>query len=220
MERKLRGTHLLLGWACVVAATVATPGCVIDIFTTVMYRGRLAPAECTALEGKKVAIVCTANSGDFGPNPSAGIIARHIGQKLKANGKEITIVNQQNIDAWIDEHNVEYIDYAEVGRGVKADMVVGIDLLSFTLHEGQTLLKGRSKVGVKVYDMNKAGGELVYEKSPTEIAWPENGSRHVTENEANFRAHFIGMLAERIARDFYAYELAQNFGADARHLAN
>ena len=32
------------------------------------------------------------------------------------------------------------------------------------------------------------GGEVVYETPPKEIAWPENGARHVTENEANFRA--------------------------------
>jgi hypothetical protein len=106
-----------------------------------------------------------------------------------------------------------------VGRGVKADMVVGIDLLAFSLHEGQTLLKGRAKVGVKVYDMTK-GGELVYESAPKEIAWPETGARHVTENEANFRTVFIHTLAERIARDFYEVELGHDFGTDARHLAN
>ena len=107
----------------------------------------------------------------------------------------------------------------DVGRGVKADMVVGIDLLSFNLHEGQTLLKGRSKVGVKVYDMTK-GGEPVYESAPKEIAWPENGARHVTENEAQFRTNFTYMLADRIARDFYSVELMENFSEDARHLAN
>jgi hypothetical protein len=98
-------------------------------------------------------------------------------------------------------------------------MVVGIDLLTFNLHEGQTLLKGRAKVGVKVYDMKK-GGELVYESAPREISWPENGARHVTENEANFRTNFVGVLAERIARDFYAVELAGGFAQDARFLAN
>ena len=82
-----------------------------------------------------------------------------------------------------------------------------------------TLLKGRSKVGVKVYDMKK-GGELVYEAAPKEIAWPKEGARHVTENEAGFRTVFIGMLAERIARDFYSVELATSFSDDARHLAN
>ena len=34
----------------------------------------------------------------------------------------------------------------------------------------------------------------------------ENGARHVTENEANFRTIYIGMLAERVARDFYPFD--------------
>ena len=66
----------------------------------------------------------------------------------------------------------------------------------------------------------KKGGELVYESAPKEISWPENGARHVTENEANFRTIFTYMLADRIARDFYAVELAQGFSEDAKHLAN
>jgi hypothetical protein len=129
------------------------------------------------------------------------------------------MVRQTEVADWLDSHGDDVTDYRDVGRGVKADMVVGIDLLAFTLHEGQTLLKGRSKVGVKVYDMRK-GGQLVYESAPKEITWPENGARHVTENEANFRAVYIGMLSERIARDFYPFELSNNFSNDARHLAN
>ena len=58
---------------------------------------------------------------------------------------------------WLDSHGDDLTDYRDVGRGVKADMVVGIDLLSFNLHEGQTLLKGRAKVGVKVYAHDEEG---------------------------------------------------------------
>jgi hypothetical protein len=130
------------------------------------------------------------------------------------------MVRQSEVADWLDSHGDDVTDYRDVGRGVKADMVVGIDLLAFNLHEGQTLLKGRAKVGVKVYDMKKGKGELVYEQAVKEIAWPENGARHVTENEANFRTVFVQMLAEKIAQDFYAVEMATNFSNDARHLGN
>jgi hypothetical protein len=129
------------------------------------------------------------------------------------------MVRQNEVADWLDSNGDDVTDYRDVGRGVKADMVVGIDLLTFNLHEGQTLLKGRAKYGVKVYDMQR-GGDLVYEAAPSEFGWPENGARHVTENEANFRTKFISMLSERIARDFYAVEFATGFGTDARHLAN
>jgi hypothetical protein len=74
-------------------------------------------------------------------------------------------------------------------------------------------------VGVKVFDMTK-GGEVVYDAPVKEITWPESGARHVTENEANFRAIFIHTLAQKVAREFYDYELMEDFGADASHLGN
>ena len=126
----------------------------------------------------------------------------------------IQVVRQNEIADWIDSHNADLTDYRDVGRGVKADMIVGIDLVSFNLHEGQTLLKGRARVGVKVYDMGK-GGEVVYDDPVKEISWPENGARHVTENEANFRAIFIRTLSQKIAHDFYDYELITDFAVDA-----
>jgi hypothetical protein len=179
----------------------------------------MIPAEFDGLKGKRVAVVCLDAKSLSGPGGEADTIAKAVSMMLDRNVRDIKMVRQSEVADWLDSHGDDLTDFRDVGRGVKADMVVGIDLLSFSLHEGQTLLKGRAKVGIKVYDMKK-GGELVYEKAPTEHAWPENGARHVTENEANFRNIFIGMLAERIARDFYPFELAQTFSPDARHLAN
>jgi hypothetical protein len=42
----------------------------------------------------------------------------------------------------------------------------------------------------------------------------------VTENEANFRYAFMHTLANKIARDFFAYEAAEDFGLDAAYLGN
>jgi hypothetical protein len=64
------------------------------------------------------------------------------------------------------------------------------------------------------------GGEVVYEAPVKEITWPESGARHVTENEQNFRTTFIYILAQTISRDFYAYEMIEDYGLDAENLAN
>jgi len=180
----------------------------------------MIPAEFDGLKGKRVAVVCLDGNSLSSPGGEADAVAKAVAMTLQKHVEKVVMVRQSEVADWLDSHGDDVTDYRDVGRGVKADMVVGIDLLAFTLHEGQTLLKGKSKVGVKVYDMTKAGGELVYESSPKEISWPENGARHVTENEANFRTFFIYTLADRIARDFYPYELAENFGSDAKHLAN
>jgi hypothetical protein len=200
---------------------VATPGC--GTLATLAYwikGGDRAPAKFAGLKGKRVAVVCLDTHSLGGPGSEADAIAKSVGLALATNVPDIEVVRQAEVADWIDNQTGDLTDFRNVGRGVKADMVVGIDLLSFNLHEGQTLLKGRARVGIKVYDMSKGNGELAYEAAPKEIAWPENGARHVTENEANFRAIFIHTLAQKVARDFYSYEIMVEFAQDAAHLAN
>jgi hypothetical protein len=199
----------------------ATPGC--GTLATLAYwikGGDRAPAKFAGLKGKRVAVICLDTHSLGGPGSEADAIAKAVGLTLGTNVTDIEVVRQSEVADWIDNQSGDLTDYRDVGRGVKADMVVGIDLLSFNLHEGQTLLKGRARVGVKVYDMSKGNGELAYESAPKEIAWPQNGARHVTENEANFRAIFIHTLAQQVARDFYSYEIIDEFAQDAAHLAN
>jgi hypothetical protein len=166
-----------------------------------------------------VAVVCLDANSLGGPGGEADALAKVVTITLANYVKDIDVVRQQEIANWMDSQSQDLTDYRDIGRGVKADMVVGIDLISFSLHEGQTLLKGRARVRVKVYDMTK-GGEVVYESPAKEISWPENGARHVTENESNFRTIFLHTLAQKVSRDFYDYEMLEDFGMDAAHLAN
>jgi hypothetical protein len=208
---------LVLVAVCLLSVTT---GCgPIATVAWLIHGPEMTEVEFDGLKGKRVAVVCLDANSLSGPGGEADTVAKAVAMTLGKNVSDIKIVRQTEVADWLDSHGDDVTDYRDVGRGVKADMVVGIDLLTFNLHEGQTLLKGRAKIGVKVYDMKK-GGELVYESAPKEIAWPENGARHVTENEANFRTIFIGVLAERIANDFYPVELSNGFGTDARFLAN
>ena len=202
------------------AFLTAIPGCgPLATVAWLIHGPEMIPAEFDGLKDKRVAVVCLDANSLSGPGGEADAVGKAVTMLLTKNVPGIRVVRQNEVADWLDTHGSDITDYRDVGRGVKADMVVGIDLLAFNLHEGKTLLKGRAKVGVKVYDMKK-GGELVYEAAPKEIAWPKDGARHVTENEAGFRTTFIGMLAERIARDFYSVELTTSFSDDARHLAN
>jgi hypothetical protein len=213
-----RGLLLAMASAGLIAAT---PGC--GTLATIAYwvkGGDRVPAKFSGLKGKRVAVVCLDTHSLGGPGSEADAIAKAVTLTLEANVKDIKMVRQSEVADWIDNQSGDLTDYRDVGRGVKSDMIVGIDLLSFNLHEGQTLLKGRARVGVKVYDMSKGNGELAYESAVKEIAWPENGARHVTENEANFRAIFIHTLAQKVSRDFYSYELMEEFAGDAAHLSN
>ena len=49
-------------------------------------------------------------------------------------------------------------DYLEIGKALKAEKVVGIDIESFSVLDGQTLFRGRATVSIRVYDVaDKAG---------------------------------------------------------------
>jgi hypothetical protein len=203
--------------ACILAAS---PGC--GALATVAYwinGPTKVPAKFKGLEKKRVAVVCLDAQSLSGPGGEADAIARAVGMALSHHVSKIQVVRPAEVADWIDGRSDDVTDYRDIGRGVKADMVVGIDLASLSIHEGQTLLKGRARVGVKVFDMAK-NGEVVYHVPVREIAWPESGARHVTENEANFRAVFIHHVAQKIANDFYDYELFTDFAKDAEHLAN
>jgi hypothetical protein len=210
---------LAMGTLLLAGALTASSGC--SAISTVSYwlYGNTNPAKFNGLEGKRVAVVCLDADSLKGPGSEADRIARGVATTLGYNVADIKLVRPSEIADWLDNHDQDFTDYKDIGRGVKADMVVGIDLESFSIHEGQTLLKGRASVATRVYDMQR-GGEVVYESPSHEIAWPENGARHVTENEANFRTVFIHTLAQRIARDFYPYDKIEDFGSDADFLGS
>ncbi len=208
---------IILLAACILTTT---PGCgALATVAWLIHGPEKIPAKFAGLEKRRVAVVCLDGNSLAGPGGEADAIAKAVGIALGYHVPDIQMVRQTEVADWIDSRSDDVTDYRDIGRGVKADMVVGIDLASFSIHEGQTLLKGRARTGIKVYDMTK-GGEVVYESPVKEISWPESGARHVTENEANFRAIFIHTLAQKIAHDFYDYEKIEDFGGDAANLAN
>jgi len=200
--------------------TLSQTGCaVVGLMAQVSYwiYGDKVAAQTHCLENKRVAVVCLDPGSLKGPGSEAAALAKAISNALAYNVEGIDVVRQQEINDWIDTHDQDLTDFRDVGRGVKADMVVGVDLESFSLHEGQTLLRGRASVAVKVFDMTQ-NGKVVYETPGREIVFPKNGARHVTESEVNFRTIFIHTLAQKVARDFYAYDRLEDYGGDSAFL--
>ncbi|WP_145098220.1 hypothetical protein [Anatilimnocola aggregata] len=175
-------------------------------------RGNPVDAKFPGLKNKTVAVVCF-DTNLTGPGNVADALAKSVGSKLALNVPKIKVVEHQKVTDWIDEQSDHVADFKDVGRGVKADMVVGIDMDDFRIHDGATLLRGRSRISVKVYDLSK-GGEVVYQTPVDNVTYPENGPRPVTDNEGAFRSLFLDILAKRISKDFYPYDKAEDFGLD------
>ena len=133
---------------------------------------------------------------------------------LGYNVPDITVVRQSEIADWFDSHDQDVTDYTDIGRGVKADMVVAIDLASFGIHDNATLLRGRASIKTTVYDIADKG-KIVFRDGPKEFAFPENGAQHVVENETNFKRIYLAMLAQDIAKNFYAYDKLDDVARDA-----
>lgn len=207
--------------AAMILVALASNGCMA--FTSHllywMKGGHHIAAEFPGLSEKRVAIVCVSNSSSSGPSSMSGMLERSVGIILSQKGDKIDIIHADEVADWIDNNDWNQIDYREIGRGVAADMVVGIDLDAVRLHEGMTLYKGRADVAVSVYDMSQ-DGEVVFRKVLPDFTFPQNGARHSTEmSEGQFRQLFITVLAQQCAKYFYDYRIEDDFANDALMLS-
>ena len=118
---------------------------------------------------------------------------------------------------WADSNNWD--EYAEIGRAMKADMVVGIDLEQFSLYEGQTLYQGRAEIHLWVYDMHTGGRTAIWNKKMPQTIWPSTAAVSVSDrSEDAFRREYLDVIASHIARYFYEHERLLEYATDADSL--
>jgi hypothetical protein len=215
MHRQFRGR--LLFAAAGICLAFSLGGCAITNHLMYVIKGATVPAEFAGLEKKRVAVVCISPNDDYGPDSTTVLLSREVERLLKQRVKEIRLVSHQEVANWIDRNDWQH-DYLEIGRGVKADMVLAIDLGRFSLYEGSTLFKGHADLEVSVFDMNDHGGE-VFNRTIYDFSFPSKGAQPITDiSEANFKRAFIKTLAKNIARSFYEYDIQENVAIDPASL--
>lgn len=215
ISRRVRGVPGLLACLLLLAPLA---GCAKVLATAVyVIKGTNVDAEYDGLEGKKVAVVCRQLASlQYRDSTVPRDLAAKIGSLLGANGKKIEVIDQQKVAEWTDENAWE--EFTQIGKALEADMVVGIELEDFRLHQGQTLYQGRANVQIKVYDM-KDGGKLVFEKTPRPSIYPPNTGIPTSEKqESQFRREYVGILADEIGRHFYSHDSRANFAIDSTAL--
>ena len=176
-----------------------------------LIKGNDVDADFPGLKEKKVVVVCRPLvSLQYRNAGAARELAQQIGSYLEANVPKIKVVDQQEVGAWMDENSWE--EFSEVGKAMKADMVVGVDLTSFSVLNGQTLYQGRANVSFKVYDCEKK--KVVYEKTLPQCVYPPNISMPADKPENDFRSEFIRVVASQISRHFYVHDEHADIGLD------
>jgi hypothetical protein len=188
-------------------------GC--SMITTVAYLVRPendAPAEFKGLRGKHVAVVCKPIVElEFSDASSARELATLIGTQLARNVRKARVIDQREVARWIDEN--AWVDYPTLGKSLDADIVVGIDLEQFRMHEGSTLYRGRATANVRVYDV--AEKKVLFEKRIDDFVFPGDSAVPSSDQpESQFRARFLQVLAGRIARNFHAYDSRSTFAEE------
>lgn len=211
------GWYRCLAATLVTAILLGTAGCV-EIATTIAYliKGTNVDADYPGLEGKKVVVVCRPLAlQQYRDAGSAKDLANQVAKILKQNVSKIKIVEQKEVAAWCDENNWQ--EYSEVGKALKADMVVGIDLTSFSTYQGPTLYQGKATVSIRVYDM-KDLSKPAWEKDLPQVIYPPNIGIPISSDlsETDFRRKFTAKLADRIAQHFYAHDSTEDVAMDAQ----
>jgi hypothetical protein len=200
------------------AALAPALGC-RQVMTTAAYliNGTDVDAEFKELKGKKVAVVCRPLTTLQYRDSNAGRdIAQQVATLLQKEVSKIQIIDQRKINKWTDENTWE--EYSEVGKAVKAEMVVGIDLESFSIFQGQTLYQGKADATIRVFDC-RHGNKMVFEKQMPQCVYPPSAGIATSErSEATFRHEFLLVLANRIARHFYSHDPYEDVGQDAMAL--
>ncbi len=193
-------------------ALALAAGC--SLLPTIAYviKPEDVPAEFDGLNGKRVAVICRATSLEYADPSVSRDLALRVGALLRKNGRKIEVVDERELADWVDKH--DWRDYREVGRALKADMVVGMDLERFELSRGSTLVQGQADVRLTVYDIKN--NQTVWEKRPQTIKFPPNSPYAAADRqEDDFRRQFLGVLSERVARYFYAYDSRKDFAIDS-----
>ncbi len=195
--------------------TLPLAGCGVLAHSLYVIKGNKVKPVYDGLRDQRVAVICMASSPAAGPNSPSGMIAREVSNILTQHVEGIQLVRQDEIADWIDRNHWNELNYTELGRGLKADRVIALDMESFSLREGKTLFKGRSTVTTTVYDLT-TGNSIAYQATAHDFMFPQNGARHSTEaTEASFRRMYVRALGRHLAKAFYTYDLQEDFAYDA-----
>ena len=211
-----RGTRVAaLG---VILLAVAQSGCNMISAAAFIVHGDNAPAEFSGLAGKRVAVVCRPTCQlQFADAVAAPELAALVGELLAKNVKGCKIVAPSEVAKWADSNNWD--NYAEIGRAMKADVVVGIDLDDFGLYEGPTLYKGHAALNVRIYDMHSGSRMATWSKALPQVLWPPSAEESVSDKpEDAFRREYLGVLSEHVGELFYEHERLKGFAVDADSL--
>ena len=175
----------------------------------------MIPAEYDGLEDTTVAVVTLTDSSQYSNDVAARELSRFVGEILTKEVDDIQLVREDKIEQWRDVNGWDSLDFDEIGKGVQAEKVLGIEMAQLKLRDGATLYRGRADVVINVIDA--ATGNVEYTRTLEEFTYPNIAGQYTSETtETKFRRLYLKMLAEEIGRSFHRYDLTDRIAADSQ----
>ncbi|XZE53125.1 hypothetical protein SH139x_004846 [Planctomycetaceae bacterium SH139] len=195
---------------------VSQTGC-IQFVANMLHavQGNALPAEFDGLKGQRVAVFAITDTSQYTDDVAARMLTRYSGELLLSEVKDLKLVREAEVEDWRDTQGYNTVDPISLGRGVKADKVVVIEMTNLRLRDGQTMYRGHADVTVSVHDMES--GSIEFRRSLEDYTYPATAALPITETtEEKFRRLFLGELAKRVTRHFYPYDFRDSVASDAR----
>jgi hypothetical protein len=122
--------------------------------------------------------------------------------KIVANAQVRNYQNKMVGDTW---------SAAEVGKRVKADKVIALEINSLSLyekstHHSQQLFRGNIEIAVKAYDLAKPAEEQVIFEEIYKRPFPRESPTDTFTSAPQFRAAYLTRVARELSKLFAAYE--------------
>lgn len=207
--------HTLL---VIITIAVTQSGC-LGLVSNLLYtaRGDLVPAEFEGLAEQRVAVIVVTDSSQYSDDIAARMASREISQILSEKVEDIDVVREDEIDDWRDSNSWDQVDFVSIGRGVKADKVVAVELTGLKLRDGATLYRGQVSATTTVFDI--ATGKREFRRHIDDYSYPITGGQYTSETtEAKFRRVFLHRLSGVVARYFHPYDFRDGVAGDAELL--
>ncbi|MBS0265170.1 MAG: hypothetical protein JSS02_24775 [Planctomycetes bacterium] len=169
---------------------------------------RKTKKESLSTKGKITLVYCYAPKELKWDNESVDYdLAKHVAYQL--NNNKIKVVDPDRVYAWLDK-NSRWNKPSEIGAAFKADYIVHIDLMDYSLFEAnaQFLYRGRADCVVNVIKMDSdyKDGTVIY-THPIKSNFPINGpvdNNSMPFNE--FKKRYLSFLSDQVGRLFYPTE--------------
>lgn len=214
--------HFAFGSLLIAAvALVPSAGCLHQVLATGIYLwegGNIVDPACEDLKGQRVVVVCRPPaSGEYTQAGASRQLGRSVTRLLRDNVPKVEMVDSREVDKWMDES--DWGDFKDLGKAVKADRLVVIDMAHFDLYKGKTLYQGSADVEITVYDMTASGDAILWQEPMGNVLFPHNSAIPAQDKpEQQFQREYVEVLARKIAVYFYKHDPHADFALDA--LAN